>query len=1039
MRSPSGWLPLLLVVTPLVARGQEPDLALDALAQGLSRQGGLDLLVDPALASERVRASVAAACSEVPVAERASRLAARLRCHLEPLPGGVQLLTRAERLDLVADRGEDAGPHLRALAARPELRLVLQPGLAAPLREPLALRRVDPAAALAALCRAAGLEQTRFGRVSAVRQGAAGAAGAADPAPVASCDLSGPRVSLDVTDLDLADACEQVGRLVGRNVLVDPNVQARVTVCLSDVPWRAAVEALARLGRAEVEERPGGILILTRGPGLACHARQAPLGPLCRLLARAAGCGLILGQGVAGRVTLDAWEAEPLSLLLALLHAAGLEAQVAESERLITVVPAGRRWADPARLAVELALEEVGRAARVRDMSALTAGLQVLQARAVGAGPLARSATDGAPLTIEALLEVRLDEDWRYRPAALVNGQLLHRFSGFRAVRSDLGPYRLLEVGPEGEARFRGPGPEVLVVSLPAPPPPAPWSPPAVPDLPPFEAPPAKPLPEAPLPEAPLPEEPPPLEPLPELPPIEPLPPLPMDDPGPGQVNVEADDLDLREVVAAIGADAGVELQVSPRIRERVTVSLRAIPWREAVEVLARMTRCQLEELPGGGLRVIQVASVGLAAEDAPAGALASLLARQAGRRGFVAPSCEVAGRLSLEVEELEWDTLLGGLARGAGLELLFPPGPRDERRVAFLSPAPLPAELLAGDPGGATVQVYLGGAPVDQILPLLAEAGGLRVELAPEVQGELWGEADQVSAREALLGLTLESGLTLAPLGEGGQGARVSGHPLVRRGPGGGDPRVEQALVELAAASAERIPGPLSAAGERLRRAVLGHSLDPERDAAERVELQVQAEEMLHDLLYLGKDRQVEHLVVVLSRMREFLTRSGLRGIRVVRGELERQRERLRGLPELLLSLELQLDIQEGTTHLQAMEEAIQGGRHAQALERFAQLEALVARMTAEEPQVFHRNAEALFLRGKSLCERARALDGWKLPGPLCATLGLGEERLALFPGRRVRPGDELDDGIRVIEVGHGWVRLRREGWEQLVEVRRP
>jgi type II secretory pathway component GspD/PulD (secretin) len=79
----------------------------------------------------------------------------------------------------------------------------------------------------------------------------------AAPAPVAP-GSGGRRIHIDVEDMDLAEVMERIGRMAGQNILVDPHVHERVTICLRDVHWRDAVDIIARMTRCEVEVRPGG-------------------------------------------------------------------------------------------------------------------------------------------------------------------------------------------------------------------------------------------------------------------------------------------------------------------------------------------------------------------------------------------------------------------------------------------------------------------------------------------------------------------------------------------------------------------------------------------------------------------------------------------------------------------------------------------------------------------------------------------------------------------------------------------------------------
>ena len=71
------------------------------------------------------------------------------------------------------------------------------------------------------------------------------------------------------------------------------------------------------------------------------------------------------------------------------------------------------------------------------------------------------------------------------------------------------------------------------------------------------------------------------------------------------EITVEVEGRDLVEVVAMIAAQARVEIFVVPDIHETVTISLRRIGWRDALAVIAKMARCEVEE-SGFGFRLSQ-------------------------------------------------------------------------------------------------------------------------------------------------------------------------------------------------------------------------------------------------------------------------------------------------------------------------------------------------------------------------------------------------------------------------------------------------
>lgn len=146
------------------------------------------------------------------------------------------------------------------------------------------------------------------------------------------------RINVDVEDVDLAVVMEQIGRQVGRNILVDPSVKATVRVSLRDIPWREAVDVIAKMTRCEVEDRPGGILLLTQPPKVTIQFSNADVRMVLQLLAAYSGKNIIISQRVEGNITLDLKEVHWLKALHAIVKTVGDYEVVEETDDLLRVV-----------------------------------------------------------------------------------------------------------------------------------------------------------------------------------------------------------------------------------------------------------------------------------------------------------------------------------------------------------------------------------------------------------------------------------------------------------------------------------------------------------------------------------------------------------------------------------------------------------------------------------------------------------------------------------------------------------------------------
>lgn len=146
------------------------------------------------------------------------------------------------------------------------------------------------------------------------------------------------KINVDVEDAELTDVMDQIGRQVGRNILVEPNVKETVSVSLHEIPWREAVDVIARMTRCEVEERPGGILLLTQPPKVTIQFTDANVRTVLQLLAAYSGKNIIIAPEVQGRVTLDLKEVHWLRALHAIVKTVGDYEVVEESDDLLRIV-----------------------------------------------------------------------------------------------------------------------------------------------------------------------------------------------------------------------------------------------------------------------------------------------------------------------------------------------------------------------------------------------------------------------------------------------------------------------------------------------------------------------------------------------------------------------------------------------------------------------------------------------------------------------------------------------------------------------------
>jgi len=1185
------------------ARGEPLGRVLDDVA----RRTGQDVAVAPALRSTSVRFTR----EGLPVGEAVGALARAVGAEVEALPGGVLFVRPAQPVVEVELRDVPAGRALARLAEAADGELLyVGPDDGPPVTAAVAGTWPEVAARVARL---AGLEL-------AWRRGAAvvGAPlpGEPPPGPDGPADAPGAPVSLDVDDVDLFEAGERVGRAVGRNVLVDPDVRARVTVLLRDVPWRHAVEVLARLGDCRVEDRGHGILLLVPRARHDLRAAGVRLAAWLELLAAADERSVAVAGGVRGRVWARLRRLAPDAALRLSAVVGGGAASAPDEDVVVVTAPDDVGLAlpplaagEPGGRAVRALLERVDGLARTGDAAGLERALAELERRVrQGAAAPSRPAFTATAVHLGYPRSAR----------AVVGGRVYAE--GDRGLRSSAGGEGVLAEVRPGTIRLGSPGrasarylaelgrsaPEDSGQGLP---------PEGAEDAPLADEPLAdEPLEDEPLEDAPLEDAP--LDPLAPLPPPRPLPrppegppppplapedrPPEVDDPagGPARLHVDVEDADLADVVVEIGREAGRPVVVAAGVEERITVSLRDIPWREALDVIARMCRCRVDErggllvvnqpalvttrfprgdvrgvlrrvarlaghdvvlagdvagtvrvaldevrggpalraiaeaaglhlgwlgecavvsreplglpadpsragrpapndaprfhvsvedapvrevlahvaraagvpievgpdvagrisaaladvawpvavdyvawrsgcrveaLPGGGARVTQPPRVTLRLDEADAREVAGLVAASAGKGLLAGPAAD--GAVSVELSEVPWDDAVRAVALAAGLEAR----PVDEATFA-LSAGGLPSPPVAGGDGEAWARLRGAGAPATGWYRLLADCGGFDVDVDAAVGGAVTVALSGATPRQALALTAWVHGHDLEER-PGGR-VRIGPAPPTRAPPAPTElatgARLDAAVAELARAVDARDPAWLTEALARLRRTTGVASTDAAEPTPDPAALAEPLDELLRDAQWLARAGRYQELIAIFARLRAWTSERGLAGARALHEAVDRWEDRLADLAEVALSLRLQAYLAEGNHHLRALALAVREERFAAAVEPWDAIQEVVARMRARERDVFHRNADALELRGAALHERAARLALLEaLPLGVTAIAVAGTEGApdrALVGGRVAREGDPvtgpggapLEPTVRVVRVGPSTVTFR-------------
>ena len=111
-------------------------------------------------------------------------------------------------------------------------------------------------------------------------------------------------VTIDVRDKDLREVLSQIGEQVKVNIVVDPQVEEKVTLTLETIDWREALDILARETSCVVIEVSDRLIRFTQPPSINIEFQDAELAVVLELLAKQSGANIVISEDVQGKVSL---------------------------------------------------------------------------------------------------------------------------------------------------------------------------------------------------------------------------------------------------------------------------------------------------------------------------------------------------------------------------------------------------------------------------------------------------------------------------------------------------------------------------------------------------------------------------------------------------------------------------------------------------------------------------------------------------------------------------------------------------------------
>jgi len=496
------------------------------------------------------------------------------------------------------------------------------------------------------------------------------------------------------------------------------------------------------------------------------------------------------------------------------------------------------------------------------------------------------------------------------------------------------------------------------------------------------------------------------------------------------RIDVDVDDMPLGKVMEGITRQTGHTIVVGAEEgKERVSLSLREIPWRDAVFIIARMTNCQVERI-GESLYLSWSPKVTLSFTNGDLRSVLALASAYAGRGIVLSP--KLRGQLTCDLKEVEFKDALQAIAYACNFELsskrqgVISARPLTERPQA---PAPtwvpFPRPRAKGKPAPTRINLDVLDVSLEDVAEQIGKAVGKNILVDPDtkavvslsVRNAPWPEAVQLLARQAKCrARTGDHDLVL--LEQPGNNslsaknvpaaawftalARLRGRNVVVA------PEVNALMqVELADAF-------LDDAFEQSARAygyqvaefknvtvVTGKRYDPDAKATgirtspflagagakvnaplpklspkQAKAFKKRVDEIVTAIEAKARTQDVEGMSQEFRRFRELLA-EGEAGGSLTKEDIAGFRRRLDSFGDLTLALELQVYIQRGNALLKAMQSTIKDEDPRKALVFQAQLEQLAGEMRAQERDVFKRNADALVTRGRDLADQALGTAG--------------------------------------------------------------
>ena len=147
------------------------------------------------------------------------------------------------------------------------------------------------------------------------------------------------------------------------------------------------------------------------------------------------------------------------------------------------------------------------------------------------------------------------------------------------------------------------------------------------------------------------------------------------------RLNLNLKDRDLRDIVASIRRKTNANIIMDPGIEQPITIELRDVHWRQALELVAEQGGCVVRELDGGVIKIEQPPTVFFAFENTDIQKVIDTIAKISGANIVVNP--EVQGTMTVRLKNVPWRHALDACVKTLGFVVV-----EEDRGILRVVPA---------------------------------------------------------------------------------------------------------------------------------------------------------------------------------------------------------------------------------------------------------------------------------------------------------------------------------------------------------------